>query len=325
MLSSQEIGTLITAIGTGIGREEFNADKARYHKIIIMTDADVDGSHIRTLLLTFFYRQMPELIARGFLYIAQPPLYKAKRGQVETYLKNDDALEEFLQNIIMDDSELQLASGTLKGAELKKKVEEAAKIEALMNALTRRAPMAMVEAAALSNLFGGGKLEGFVKVLNFLSPGIDPWKAEKTENGITVARTVRSVVEHVLLDEKWLNSREAKELAGYHAMLKEDFAEPIKFIRKGVESTISTPGQLYRTVIEQGRKGLSIQRFKGLGEMNPEQLWETTLDATKRTLLKVNVQDAADADEAFSTLMGDIVEPRRDFIQANALKASVDA
>src|SRR5690606_18494222 len=150
--------------------------------------------------------------------------------QVETYLKNDDALEEFLQNIIMDDSELQLASGTLKGMELKKKVEEAARIEALMNALTRRAPMAMVEAAALSNLFGGGKLEGFVKVLNFLSPGIDPWKAEKTDMGITVARTVRSVVEHVLLDEKWLTSREAKELAGYHAMLKEDFAQPVKFI-----------------------------------------------------------------------------------------------
>ena len=325
MLSSQEIGTLITAIGTGIGREEFNADKARYHKIIIMTDADVDGSHIRTLLLTFFYRQMPELIEKGYLYIAQPPLYKAKRGQVETYLKNDEALEEFLQNTIMEDAELQLATGTLRGAELKKKVEEAARIESLMYALARRAPIAMVEAAALSNLFGGGKLDGFVKVLNFLSPGIDPWKAEKTENGITVARTVRSVVEHVLLDEKWLTSREAKELAGYHAMLKADFAEPVKLTRKGAETIINTPGQLYRAVIEQGRKGLSIQRFKGLGEMNPEQLWETTLDAAKRTLLKVNVQDAADADEAFSTLMGDIVEPRRDFIQANALKASVDA
>jgi DNA gyrase subunit B len=326
MLSSQEIGTLITAIGTGIGREEFNADKARYHKIIIMTDADVDGSHIRTLLLTFFYRQMPELIARGFLYIAQPPLYKAKRGQSETYLKNDDALEEYLQNIIMDDSELQLASGTLRGAELKTKVEEAAKIEALMTALSRKVPMAMVEAAALSNLFGGGPLAGFVKVLNYLSPGIDPWKAEKTETGsITVARTVRSVVEHVVLDEKWIASREAKELANHHGMLKADFAEPVKFIRKGVEVQINTPGQLYRAVIEQGRKGLSIQRFKGLGEMNPEQLWETTLDSSKRTLLKVNVADAADADEAFSTLMGDIVEPRRDFIQTNALKAMVDA
>ena len=325
MLSSQEIGTLITAIGTGIGREEFNADKARYHKIIIMTDADVDGSHIRTLLLTFFYRQMPQLIDKGYLYIAQPPLYKAKRGQSETYLKNDEALEEFLQNIIMDEAELHLASGTLKGADLKKKVEEAAKIEALMTALSRKVPMAMVEAAALSNLFGGGKLEGFLKVLNFLMPGIDPWKAEKTDTGIAVARTVRSVVEHVLLEDKWLASREAKELAALHTSIKADFAEPVKFIRKGSETLINTPGQLYRAVIEQGRKGLSIQRFKGLGEMNPEQLWETTLDSTKRTLLKVTINDAADADEAFSTLMGDIVEPRRDFIQANALKASVDA
>ncbi len=325
MLSSQEIGTLITAIGTGIGREEFNVDKARYHKIIIMTDADVDGSHIRTLLLTFFYRQMPQLIERGYLYIAQPPLYKAKRGQAETYLKNDDALEEYLQNIIMDDSELQLASGTLRGAELKTKVEEAAKIEALMTVLARRAPMAMVEAAALANLFGGGALPEFVKILNRLSPGIDPWKAEKTETGIAVVRTVRSVLEHVLLDEKWLNSRDGKELATYHGMLSTDFAGPVTFIRKGVETAISTPGQLYRSVIEQGKKGMSIQRFKGLGEMNPEQLWETTLDSSKRTLLQVTVHDAADADEAFSTLMGDIVEPRRDFIQTNALKAMVDA
>ena len=320
MLSSQEVGTLITAIGTGIGRDEFNIDKARYHKIIIMTDADVDGSHIRTLLLTFFYRQMPQLIEKGYLYIAQPPLFKVKRGQSETYLKNAEALEDYLRAVAVDEAELQLASGTLKGEALAKKVADTAKIVELMQPLARRVPMVMVEAAALSNLFGGGAVAGFEKVLNFLSPGISPWKAEKTEGGITVARTVRSVVEHVLLDAKWLTSREGKELATIHDMLKSDYAAPPKYARKGAEVVVSTPVQLYKAVIDIGRKGLTSQRFKGLGEMNPEQLWETTLDPEARTLLQVTVNDAADADEAFSTLMGDIVEPRRDFIQSNALK-----
>ncbi|MBX9726367.1 MAG: DNA gyrase subunit B, partial [Rickettsiales bacterium] len=320
MLSSQEVGTLITAIGTGIGREEFNADKARYHKIIIMTDADVDGSHIRTLLLTFFYRQMPELISRGYLYIAQPPLFKVKRGQSETYLKNAEALEDYLRAVALDDAELVLASGKLTGEALAKKVLDNSRIVELMQVLTRRVPMPMVEAAALSNLFAGGKVEGFEKVLNFLSPGITPWKAEKTDAGIAVSRTVRSVVEHVLLDAKWLASREGKELAGIHPMLKADYAAPAKFTRKGVEVAVNTPAELYKAIIDIGRKGLSSQRFKGLGEMNPEQLWETTLDPKVRTLLQVTVNDAADADEAFSTLMGDVVEPRRDFIQSNALK-----
>ncbi|MEJ0010758.1 MAG: DNA topoisomerase (ATP-hydrolyzing) subunit B [Alphaproteobacteria bacterium] len=322
MLSSQEIGTLITAIGTGIGLDEFNVEKARYHKIIIMTDADVDGSHIRTLLLTFFYRQMPQLIAKGYLYIAQPPLYKVKRGQSETYLKNDTALEEYLQGAVLDDTELKLATGTLKGDALKKKIEESAAVTGLMQGLARRVPMAMVESAAMANLFGGGPLGGFVQVLNFLMPGVSPWKAEKNESGINVSRTVRSVVEHFLLDEKWLGAREAKELAAYHPTLKSDYAQPAKLVRKGAEAELYNPAQLYRAVMDIARKGLSIQRFKGLGEMNPEQLWETTLDSSKRTLLQVNVNDAADADEAFSILMGDIVEPRRDFIQANALKVT---
>ena len=320
MLSSQEVGTLITAIGTGIGREEFNADKARYHKIIIMTDADVDGSHIRTLLLTFFYRQMPELIAKGYLYIAQPPLFKVKRGQSETYLKNAEALEEYLRAVALDEAELVLATGKLTGEALAKKIADNARIVELMQALTRRVPMPMVEAAAMSNLFAGGKVEEFTDVLNRLSPGVTPWKAEKTEAGIAVSRTVRSVVEHVMLDAKWLASREGKELAGIHATLKADFAAPAKFTRKGVEVSANMPSELYKAIIDIGRKGLSTQRFKGLGEMNPEQLWETTLDPKARTLLQVTVNDAADADEAFSTLMGDVVEPRRDFIQSNALK-----
>ena len=320
MLSSQEVGTLITAIGTGIGRDEFNVEKARYHKIIIMTDADVDGSHIRTLLLTFFYRQMPELIAKGYLYIAQPPLFKVKRGQSETYLKNAEALEEYLQRVALDEAELSLASGKLSGEALAKKVSDTARIVQLMEPLTRRVPMPMVEAAALANLFNGGSVAEFEKILNIISASANPWKAEKTEQGITVARTVRSVVEHVLLDSKWLSSREGKELASIHAALKADYATAGTFTRKGASATVNTPAELYKAVIDIGRKGLTSQRFKGLGEMNPEQLWETTLDPKVRTLLQVTVNDAADADEAFSTLMGDVVEPRRDFIQSNALK-----
>jgi DNA gyrase subunit B len=321
MLSSQEIGTLITAIGTGIGREEFDVTKARYHKIIIMTDADVDGSHIRTLLLTFFYRQMPELIEKGYLYIAQPPLYKIKRGQSEMYLKNDEALEEYLMTAALDDASLKPEQGAaISGAALEARVAEAARLVALMQPLSRRVPLVMVEAATFANLFAGGKIENFVLALNGLSRDGGGWKAEKTETGLNVSRTVRSVVEHVVLEEKWLQSREGKELAAAHSQLLKDYAAPSVFIRKGTEFPVRTPAELHKAVMDSGKKGMSVQRFKGLGEMNPEQLWETTLDATKRTLLRVNVHDAADADEAFSTLMGDIVEPRRDFIQNNALK-----
>ncbi|MBN8543396.1 MAG: DNA topoisomerase (ATP-hydrolyzing) subunit B [Alphaproteobacteria bacterium] len=325
MLSSQEVGTLITAIGTGIGREEFNADKARYHKIIIMTDADVDGSHIRTLLLTFFYRQMPELIEKGYLYIAQPPLYKLKRGQQETYLKNDEALEAFLTSSALDDAEMRVGGTVISSADLQARVQEATRLTKLMQAMSRRVPLAMVEAATLSHLFAGGKLEAFTHVLNSLSADGGGWKAEKAENGVTVSRTVRSVVEHVLLEDKWLQSREAKELGAAHGQIMKDYASPSTFVRKANEYSVRTPTELHKAVMESAKKGMSIQRFKGLGEMNPEQLWETTLDATKRTLLRVNVHDASDADEAFSTLMGDIVEPRRDFIQNNALKADIDA
>ncbi|MFN7612327.1 MAG: DNA topoisomerase (ATP-hydrolyzing) subunit B [Alphaproteobacteria bacterium] len=321
MLSSQEIGTLITAIGTGIGREEFDVTKARYHKIIIMTDADVDGSHIRTLLLTFFYRQMPELIEKGYLYIAQPPLYKVKRGQSEMYLKNDEALEDYLMTAALDDAALKNEKGeTITAAALEARVAEAARLVTLMQPLSRRVPLVMVEAATFANLFAGGKIENFVLALNGLSRDGGGWKAEKTDTGIHVSRTVRSVVEHVVLEDKWLQSREGKELAAAHSQLLKDYAAPGVFVRKGAEFPVLTPAELHKAVMDSGRKGMSVQRFKGLGEMNPEQLWETTLDATKRTLLRVNVNDAADADEAFSTLMGDIVEPRRDFIQNNALK-----
>jgi DNA gyrase subunit B len=322
MLSSQEIGTLITAIGTGIGREEFNVEKTRYHKIVIMTDADVDGSHIRTLLLTFFYRQMPELIEKGYLYIAQPPLYKVKRGGSETYLKNDAALEEYLMNTALDDAELLQEGTTISGEPLLVRVRESARLVGLMNAMARRVPMHMVESAALSNLFAGGKLEGFVATLNGLSTDGGGWDAEKIDGGIKVSRIVRSVEEQVVLEDKWLQSREGQELAAAHSVLMEQYNAPMTFRRKAANYDVRTPSELFNAVMESGRKGMSIQRFKGLGEMNPDQLWETTLDATKRTLLQVTVNDAAEAGEAFSTLMGDVVEPRRDFIQQNALKVS---
>jgi DNA gyrase subunit B len=325
MLSSQEVGTLITAIGTGIGREEFNADKARYHKIIIMTDADVDGSHIRTLLLTFFYRQMPELIERGYLYIAQPPLYKIKRGSSEKYLKNDAALEAYLIDAAAEDAELTHDGKAITGDNLRTLMLQAKQFAALTAALTRRVPLFMVEAAAMAGVFSGGALSEFSAVLNRYSPDGGGWVAEKTDAGISVTRTVRSVVEHVLLDEKFLTARETRELAEMHGSISKAYANTQKFLRKSYEASIHNPGDLYRAVVESGKKGATIQRFKGLGEMNPDQLWETTLDDTKRTLLRVTVHDAADADEAFSTLMGDIVEPRRDFIQTNALKAAIDA
>ncbi len=325
MLSSQEVGTLITAIGTGIGREEFNADKARYHKIIIMTDADVDGSHIRTLLLTFFYRQMPELIEKGYLYIAQPPLYKIKRGQAEKYLKNDAALEAYLIDTAAEDAVLKTSAGEVAGEALRSLMLQAKQFENLCAPLTRRVPLFMVEAAAMAGMFEDGNTAEFDRILNAYSPDGGGWKAEKTGAGFTVTRTLRSVVEHVLLDEKFLNAREARELAAMYESIRKTYAAKQQFVRKTFEAVVYNPGDLARAVVDSGKKGATIQRFKGLGEMNPEQLWETTLDATKRTLLRVNVHDAADADEAFSTLMGDVVEPRRDFIQANALKADIDA
>lgn len=225
----------------------------------------------------------------------------------------------------LDDSTLRIGANLVSGEELRARVKESSRVVGLLQAMSRRVPLTMVEAAALSNLFGGGKLEGFVAAMNGLSNDGGGWKAEKHEQGIAVSRTVRSVVEHVLLEEKWLGSREGRELATLHAQLIKDYADPMVFTRKTAEYQVRTPSELFNAVMESGKKGMSIQRFKGLGEMNPEQLWETTLDPTRRTLLRVGVHDAAAADEAFSTLMGDIVEPRRDFIQQNALKASVDA
>jgi DNA gyrase subunit B len=326
MLSSQEIGTLITAIGTGIGREEFSIDKARYHKIIIMTDADVDGSHIRTLLLTFFFRQMRDLIDKGYLYIAQPPLYKMKRGGHDVYLKDDEALHEHLLTSSLEDATLTLEDGkSFSGTELRDVLDNAARITHAMQSLAKRMPLVLIESATLAHVFDGKggnekKAKYWEMALTKLAGEQSGWTC-RFENGIfKLHRTVRGVEELYLFEDKQLLSKEAHDIAARLSYLDEFFAAPSALKRKQSEMRIMTPAELYNTMMEFARKGATIQRFKGLGEMNPDQLWETTLDPTKRRLLKVTIEDDAETESIFSTLMGDIVEPRRDFIVSNALK-----
>ena len=334
MLSSDGIGTLITALGTSIGKEEFDADKARYHKIVIMTDADVDGSHIRTLLLTFFFRQMPELIERGFLYVARPPLYKTKRGKSEIYLKDEADLESFLIREGIDGARLILSDNSeLLGAELEKTLTTAQKVKEYVENINKRVGnLMLVEQAAIRGLFNHESLKGhqeieqeaelFADRLNRVMPEDQRgWSARVDENStITMIRTHRGVSEEYVIDTHLASSVEAYELNKHCEKLREIYVDPATLHTKDVQHTVKGPIELLDTVIDIGRKGLSIQRYKGLGEMNPEQLWETTLDPEVRTLLQVQVSHADEAEEVFSTLMGDIVEPRREFIQDNALQ-----
>ncbi len=329
MLSSQEIGTLITALGTGIGREEFDIEKARYHKIIIMTDADVDGSHIRTLLLTFFFRQMPQLIEKGYLYVAQPPLYKIKRGQSETYLKDDLALNEYLINTALDEAILELSDGkTIEGEALREVVDQAFVLAAAVESLMRRLPANVVEAAVVTNFFAvtpdnlADKCEALQTRLNEWNLEPAQWSVTASDSGFEVSRTLRGVEERHAIDEKIFASKEAKQLIAATDAIDALYTKPAKLVRKQSEAVVRSPYALREAVLAQGRKGISSQRFKGLGEMNPEQLWETTLDVDNRTLLQVTIGDAAEAEDIFSTLMGDVVEPRREFIQSNALKVT---
>ncbi len=328
MLSSQEIGTLITAIGTGIGREDFNIEKTRYHKIVIMTDADVDGAHIRTLLLTFFFRQMPELIEKGYLYIAQPPLYKIKRGSAEAYLKDDSELEGFLLKAALDEMSVKLPDGReLVGEALRALVEQAGTISRAMGVLAKRSTADIIEAAVLVDMFNleaspqeiKTRATRLAEMLNAYDED-GGWHCDMNEAGFVVHRMLRGVQETYLLDEKLFMSKEARELSAMSAHIKDFYAKPMHLSRKQVELSIGSPYALWETVMEIGRKGIAVQRFKGLGEMNPEQLWETTLEPANRTLLQVKVEHSEDAEEAFTTLMGDVVEPRRDFIVENALK-----
>ncbi|QNM82164.1 DNA topoisomerase (ATP-hydrolyzing) subunit B [Sphingomonas sabuli] len=360
MLSSKEIGTMIQALGTGIGREEFNLDKLRYHKIILMTDADVDGAHIRTLLLTFFYRQMPDLIEAGHLYIAQPPLYKVSRGRSEVYLKDDPALEEYLVDTGLDGLVLDTAEGPRTGADLRTLVDHARRVRTLMRYAPRKYDYALLEALALNGALAPDlSVKAHEKAIADAAAWLDSHDEDSTWTGVTtedggylLKRLWRGVTDAYIIEKAFLASAEARKLHGLAAEQSAVYAKPMQLrtVKKGTVVTeeqkpepiegadadeqpteaetdkkaviVTRPSELLDAVLAAGRKGLSIQRYKGLGEMNAEQLWETTLDPSNRSLLRVEVAQADVADEIFTRLMGDVVEPRREFIQDNALSVA---
>ena len=340
MLSSEQIGTLITALGTGIGTDEFAADKLRYHKIIIMTDADVDGAHIRTLLLTFFYRQMRELIDRGHLFIAQPPLYKVARGKSEQYLKDERALENYLIDTGLEDTALALSSGEIRaGNDLRKLVEDSRVIRNLLRGLHSRYNRQVVEQAAILSVLNAdifGDAQKAVAAVPYIARRLDAlseetergWEGEFTEGeGFKFERTLRGVKEVAVIDKALLGSADARKLDEFAPLLQKVFPRPTPpamLKRKDEETPIHGPVSLFEAVIAVGKKGLNLQRYKGLGEMNPSQLWETTLDVNARSLLQVSVKEIDEANTTFDELMGDKVEPRRVFIEEHALAASVD-
>jgi len=330
MLGSQEIGNLVVALGTGIGRDEFNISKLRYHKIVIMTDADVDGAHIRTLLLTFFYRQMPQLIENGYLYIAQPPLYKVMRGKSEVYLKDEPALEDYLIQQGTDDAVLRLGSGEeIVGQDLVRIVEEARQTKRILEAFPTHYPRHILEQASIAEAFMPGRADADLQgVADAIAKRLDlialeyerGWQGRVTQDhGIRLTRSLRGVEEIRTLDGPILRGGEARRLGQLTASLRETYELPAKLVRKDREQAIYGPLDLLDAILKEGEKGLTLQRYKGLGEMNPGQLWETTLDPDARTLLQVKIDDVAEADDLFTKLMGDVVEPRREFIQQNAL------
>ncbi|RDE09477.1 DNA topoisomerase (ATP-hydrolyzing) subunit B [Pelagibacterium lacus] len=335
MISSDQVGTLITALGTGIGREEFNPDKLRYHKIIIMTDADVDGAHIRTLLLTFFYRQMREIIERGYLYIAQPPLYKVTRGRSEQYLKDERAHEDYLLAGGTDDAILTTRAGSAhSGQDLLGIVEQARDLNHLIENQNSRYNRQMIEQAAVVGALDPEAMEDpqaaqaladrVANRLNRMSEETErTWEGRLDgEGGFTFSRVVRGVTETHTLDAALLGSADARKLRNLAGKLDEIYGGVPALTRKDVTSEVYGPRSLFSIVMAAGSKGVSMQRYKGLGEMNAEQLWETTMDPNGRTLLQVQIKESDDADSIFTQLMGDLVEPRRDFIQDNALSVS---
>jgi len=330
MLASQEIGNLVMALGTGIGRDEFDISKLRYHKIVIMTDADVDGAHIRTLLLTFFFRQMPELIEGGYLYIAQPPLFKVSRGKSEVYLKDQPALDDYLVQQGIDGAMLRLASGEeIVGQDLMRVVDEARQTRRILGAFPTLYPQHILEQTAIAGGFVAGQVDADLQgVADAVAARLDliaeeyerGWQGRPTQDhGIRLTRMLRGVDEVRTLDGRVLRSGEARKLGSMTEALQEVYAKPAKLVRKDREVPIFGPVDLLDAILAEGEKGLSLQRYKGLGEMNPDQLWETTLDPEARILLQVKIDDFAEADDLFTKLMGDVVEPRREFIQTNAL------
>ena len=330
MLNSQEIGNLVMALGTGIGRDEFDISKLRYHKIVIMTDADVDGAHIRTLLLTFFYRQMPELVEGGYLYIAQPPLYKVSRGKSEVYLKDQSALDDYLVQQGIEGAVLKVGSNAdIAGQDLARIVDEARQLDRVLEAFPTQYPRHILEQAAIAGAFVPGAVDkdlqgtadSIATRLNLIALEYERgWSGRITQDqGIRLARVLRGVEELRTLDGPMLRSGEARKTGTFTESLKEIYESPATLIRKDQSQIIYGPLELLSLILKEGEKGLTLQRYKGLGEMNPDQLWETTLDPDARTLLQVKINDAAEADDLFTKLMGDVVEPRREFIQSNAL------
>src|SRR4051812_18432 len=328
MLGSEQIGTLITALGAGIGSEDFDIEKIRYHKIVLMTDADVDGAHIRTLLLTFFYRQMREVIDRGYLYIAQPPLYKASKGKSVRYLKDDAELEIYLIDEGVDGATLDLSDGQrITGADLLAMVQTARGAKANVERLAARAPAFAIEQAALAGLLapGGDPMKAAARLDLYAEEGDGAWTgAAGEQNSFVFSRVKRGVSERIVLDELLLHAADARRLAERSKELAVIFEGRATFTRRDRATVVRGPIDLVNAVMDNGRRGLAVQRYKGLGEMNADQLWETTLDADARTLLQVKVNHGDDADDMFTRLMGDLVEPRREFIQENALDAEVD-
>jgi len=333
MLGSQEIGNLVMALGTGIGRDEFDIDKLRYHKIVIMTDADVDGAHIRTLLLTFFYRQMPQLIENGHLYIAQPPLYKVSRGKSEVYLKDQAAMEDYLIQQGIEGAMLHPGNGEeITGQDLARVVDLARQMRRVLEAFPTHYPRHILEQAAIAGAFVPGAVDAdlqgvadkVAERLNLIALEWERgWQGRITQDhGVRLARILRGVEEVRTLDGRLLRSGEAKRSGGFTQHLQDVYDMPAKLVRKDRSQLIHGPMDLLEAILAEGEKGLSLQRYKGLGEMNPDQLWETTLDPDARTLLQVKVSDMAEADDLFTKLMGDVVEPRREFIQQNALNVA---
>ncbi len=343
MLSSKEVGTLIQAMGTGIGREDFNIEKLRYHKIVIMTDADVDGAHIRTLLLTFFYRQMPEIVENGHLYIAQPPLYKVGKGKSEVYLKDDNALDQYLVDAGLQNMILHTNEGARSGEDLRSLIEHGRRMRSLMTYVPRRYDSTIVEGMALTGALnpshGRPERQAAVEAAAKWMDAVDEegrWSGSVSEEGgYLFERLWRGVTDHHIIEAKFLESAEARKLHSLASEQSATYAIGSRLVKStagddteddvavGSEGTLITrPSELLDTILAAGRKGLSFQRYKGLGEMNAEQLWETTLDPEVRSLLQVTVEQADVTDEIFTKLMGDVVEPRREFIVDNALNVA---
>ncbi|MCL1902663.1 MAG: toprim domain-containing protein, partial [Alphaproteobacteria bacterium] len=333
MLGSETIGTLISALGAGIGNDDFDIEKMRYHKVVIMTDADVDGSHIQTLLLTFFYRHMRTAIDRGYIYVAKPPLYRVSRGKQQTYLQNEKEYDDYLLDVLATDGALELSDGaTIAGADLKRILALCMSAKNILSPLSNTVPLRFVEALALTgNLsqltMNNEQLTIVEKLLDSQELDFEKgWKVSRDDNGITITRTLRSVTETYTLPAATLNSSEVRawERMSGREELVGMFRAPVTLRVKNKVQKCASAFELLEIAFNYAKSGLSIQRYKGLGEMNAEQLWETTMDPNHRSMFQVKITDATKADEVFSMLMGDVVEPRRDFIVENALNANID-